>query len=101
MEITKSQLRKNPATLTRVIDSNAVVIFLSDNYDDSLKKEVYIFNDTATEIWNLIDGRKSIRQIARAILPGYDSPPKKIQESVVKFVDKLMENRLIEAGKPN
>ena len=95
MGINKYKLSKNPETLTRIIDSNAVVIFLSDDYDDNLKREVYIFNNTGTRIWDLINGKNNLKQIVHKIYGEYDLTLQKAKEQINKFINKLIENKLI------
>ena len=88
-------VQKNPKVLTRIIDSNAVAIFLSDNYDDSFKKEVYIFNETGTRIWELIDGRNNMADIAKKIYSEYNLTLEEANQCVKKNLDKLAKAMLI------
>ena len=95
MDINKNKLYRNPEALTRIIDSNAVVIFLSDDYDESLKREVYIFNDTGTIIWELINEENNIDGIVKKICLEYELTPQKATGYIEKFVEKLTEAKLI------
>ncbi|MFC1658812.1 PqqD family protein [Candidatus Omnitrophota bacterium] len=96
MELHKNKLHKNPQALTRIIDSNAVVIFLSDESDSSLKRDVYIFNATGSRIWDLINGKNNIAEITRKLYPEYNLTLQKLKQQINKFVSKLNENRLID-----
>jgi len=91
----KIKLHKNQAVLTKIIDSNAVVFFLSDEYDDSLKREVYIFNDTGTKIWEFINGKNNLEDILRKVCLEYDTTLQEAEEHIKKFIDKLVEKKLI------
>lgn len=95
MVIDKSTLYRNPAALTRIIDSNAVVIFISDDYDEDLKREVYIFNGAGTLIWELINEKKNVEEIIKKICLEYDITPLKAAGYVKKFIDKLSKRRLL------
>ena len=90
-----NSLQKNPKVLTRIIDSNAVAIFLSDDYDDSLRREVYIFNKTGTKIWELIDGKNNIVDIAEKIYSEYELPLEHANKCVKEMVDRLAKAMLI------
>lgn len=95
MELNKNKLYRNPEALTRIIDSNAVVIFLSDDYDESLKREVYIFNDTGTRIWELINGGNTAEDIARKLCLEYTLTLQEAIKYTDKFKEKLTKNKLI------
>ena len=89
-----TKLCKNPEILTRIIDANAVVIFLDDN-DDTLNRDVYIFNDTGTRIWELINEGNTTQEIARKLSSEYDLPLKQAGAFVIKFAKKLSDKKLI------
>ncbi len=95
MECNKDKLEKNPQILTRIVDSNAIAILLSDDYDEALKREAYIFNDTGTVIWELINGELNTEDIAKKISLEYEITLQEAEECVKKFVQKLAERRLI------
>lgn len=91
----KNKPDKNGGILTRIISSNAVAIFLNDDYDESLKREVYIFNETGTRIWELINGKHSLKDIAKKVCAEYDTAPRGVEKDIKEFVDRLAERRLI------
>lgn len=95
MELIKKKIYKNPTALTKIIDSNAIVILLNDEYDDSFKREVYCFNETGTIIWELIDEEKSLENITKKIYSEYDLNSQEIADCVEKFLNKLSEKKLI------
>ena len=91
---THTKLFKNSGTLTRIIDANAIVIFVNDN-DDSLNKDVYIFNDTGTRVWELINAGSTVEEIVKKLCFEYEIASEEAIKYVKKFTENLAEKKLI------
>lgn len=60
------------------------------------------FNKTASRIWDLIDGVRSVREIAVAIEGEFHGPPEAdaLERDVVTFVERLKELHLVRDAGP-
>ena len=56
---------------------------------------IYTLNEVGTTIWHLIDGKKSIGQIAEEICTTYDATPEEARKDTLEFVDSLKEAGLL------
>ncbi len=83
--------RKNQNLAWRIIDGEAVVILLEDNP----KERLDIFNETATRIWELIDGKNSVRDIIKKILGEYDIDYDEVQTQIKFFLNTLSNKKFI------
>lgn len=70
-----------------VDDSRVVVV--------SLKGKLYNFSLIAAKIWNLCDGKMSIRDISKELSKIFDADPQIILEDVVEFVLENQERNLL------
>ncbi|MBN1492823.1 MAG: PqqD family protein [Candidatus Omnitrophica bacterium] len=82
-------LRKNEDMVTRVIDDETILlpIYKSSNDIDC----IYTLNKVASEVWGLIDGKKTVADIKAEILKKYDATPEEIEEEMQKYLEELRE----------
>jgi Coenzyme PQQ synthesis protein D (PqqD) len=72
----------------RIIDDQAVVVLADSG-------EVNVFNAVGTRIWELVDGTRTVQQIADAIHSEYQVTPQDALRDVQEFVGKLVEANAI------
>ncbi len=75
----------------RVYGSDAVVI----SPDQGM---VRMFNPTATRIWQLTDGSRSVEEIAVVLTGEFDVELAEARQSVIRLLTELTEKRLITWG---
>ncbi len=79
--------RSNHIT-TRFIGDEAVLMNL-------VTVKTYYLNETASRIWSLIDGSKTVDSIIREITEQYDVPRDECNDEVSKLLKSLCEEQLI------
>jgi ABC-type sulfate transport system substrate-binding protein len=84
---------KNTELAWRVIDNEAVIIPLDEQTSESEK--INFLNETGTKIWELIDGKNTIKDIVEKILEEYDIDEKEAEKEVISFVNKLEKKNLV------
>ena len=85
--------KKNNNLAWRIIDSEAVVILLENI---SYKEErFHIFNETATRIWGLIDGKNSVQDIIKKIIDEYDIKNDECQSQVKRLISDMAIKKMI------
>jgi len=62
--------------VTRVIDDEAILLPIYKTSDDI--NCIYTLNKAASEVWDLIDGKKSLGRIKKIILEKFDATPEEI-----------------------
>lgn len=83
MEVSKYPVPHDQVA-ARIIDEQAVVVLADSG-------EVNVFNPVGTRIWELIDGKHTIQQIADAIHAEYDVSAEDALSDVHEFVGKLVQ----------
>jgi hypothetical protein len=72
----------NPNIIGRILDNEAVLV-LPD------KGKVKVLNEVGARIWELVDGARSVRDIAAAICAEYDVDVDQAQLDTLAFLDEL------------
>jgi len=88
--------QKNTELAWRVIDSEAVIIPLDEQTSDSEK--INFLNETGTRIWELIDGKNSIKDIVVRIVKEYEIDEEEGKKEVINFIKKLERKNLVKLG---
>lgn len=85
----KSPVRNTKITAYRVIDGQAVIV--------NLKKSTFnILNPTATRIWELVDGKTTIRQILAKLYQEFNNVEQNSLESdCLEFVNQMIDKGLL------
>ncbi len=78
----------HPQVASRIIDGAAVIIMA----DSGL---VNVFNSVGTRVWELINGTRTIQEIADIVVAEYDVPAAAALEDVMSFLDQLRQVQAI------
>ncbi|MBI2266961.1 MAG: radical SAM protein [Armatimonadetes bacterium] len=80
---------QSPATSYRIIDGDAIII-------DHRTHQIMTLNSVASRIWGLVDGRRTIREIAAQIQSDYGIEENTAIEDAMAFLTGLATDGLIE-----
>ena len=84
--------------VAREIEGEVVIIPLVAGIGD-LEDELYTLNETGRAIWKLLDGKRSLRDVAGELVSEFDAPPEEIERDVAGLVDELIRRKmLVEIG---
>lgn len=83
---------KNNDAAYRIIDSNAVILTPEDSY-------LHTMNKTGTFIWELIDGKKKISDIALKVCEEFEVDKECAEKDARHFIEDLLRRRLISVKK--
>jgi coenzyme PQQ biosynthesis protein PqqD len=72
----------HPQVAIQIVDGSAVIVLADSG-------EVLVFNETATRILGLIDGQRSVAEVAGALESEYKVSPHEAQQDVESFLQTL------------
>lgn len=72
----------------RIIDGEAVIVLPESN-------QVNVLNEVGSRIWELIDGARSVGEIAEAIVAEYDVTAGQAERDVSEFIQALVDNKMV------
>ena len=85
---------KNKNLAWRIIDGEIVILHL-ENRAKALE-QLYLLKGTAVELWQLVDGERSVEDILKKIMNKYDIKLKDAKSDIIHFFSSLLKERLID-----
>jgi hypothetical protein len=85
--------RRAPEAVSRQVGEESIVVPISHNVGDL--DYIYTLSPVAARIWALIDGNRSVGQIAEEIANEYDVTPEQAAADVEELVSDLLEVSLL------
>jgi hypothetical protein len=84
---------RTPLIVTRKTGNEYVLVPVTNNIADM--DSVYTLNETGAFLWELIDGRKSVRDLIEAVVNEYDTDNKTATADVLSFIDEMSKYLII------
>ena len=86
-------LHKNSNMVTRVIEDETILLPIYKSSDEI--NSIYTLNKVASEVWNLINGKRSLVEIKKEILEKFDTTPEEVDKEMEKFLKDLQETKAV------
>jgi len=81
-------LRKNPNAAYRIFDGQATIV-LPD------QSEVNVLNQLGSQVWERIDGSRTVGQIVEAVLQEYEVGPETARRDILEFIGTLYDHGMV------
>jgi hypothetical protein len=82
------RLIKNPDIEWKMIEEEAVLV-------DQDELQILHLNEVATEVWNLIDGKRTVNEIITQMLSAFEVKRKTAEKDILDFLQKLIKIEVI------
>ena len=79
--------KKSDSIVSRKIADEFILVPIRQNVGDL--ESISTLNEVATRIWELIDGKKKVREIKDVILDEYEVTPEKLETDIIKYIKEL------------
>jgi len=83
--------------VAREIEGELIIVPLAAGIGDT-DDELYTMNETGKALWARLDGKRTLREIARGLAEEYEAPPGEIEEDVRGLVAELVRRRMLVAA---
>jgi hypothetical protein len=80
--------------VAREIEGELIIVPLVAGIGD-LEDELFTLNETGKDIWNQLDGKRSLGTVIDALAQVYEAPPGEIEEDVLGLVGELVRRRML------
>lgn len=86
-------IRKNKDMVTRIIEDETILmpIYKTSNEINC----IYTFNKTASRVWELFDGKRTLAEIKDKLLDKFDTTSEEIDKEMQKLLQELKEIKAI------
>jgi hypothetical protein len=81
------KFKKKPNCVSRKVDDELVIVPIKDDLAEM--DYLYTLNETASFVWNRLDGKTSLRRIAKELTEHYDVDYDTASEDVVKVINEI------------
>jgi hypothetical protein len=78
----------NPEVVGRIVDNEAVLVLPG-------KGEVKVLNEVGARIWSLVDGHRSVKEIAEQIFAEFKVSLPEAEQDVADFIQQLLDKGII------
>jgi len=78
---------KSSSIVSRKIDDEVILVPIRKNVGDL--ESIYTLNEVASRIWELIDGKRKVREIKEIIIEEFDVSPQEAEKDAVEFLQQL------------
>lgn len=86
--------------VARLIDGELILVPLAAGVGDA-EDALFTLNETGQAIWQLLDGKRSLRDIVSLLTVGYEAPPGEIEEDVIGLMAELRSRRMVTIQSPS
>jgi hypothetical protein len=80
--------------VAREVEGELIIIPLAAGIGD-LEDELFTFNETGRAIWERLDGRSSLAQIAQELAVVFEAPAAEIEQDVCGLAEELLKRRIV------
>ena len=87
-------LRKNPDVVTRVIEDETILMPIYKTSDEI--NCIYTLNESASRMWQMIDGKRTLGEIKQQILNEFDVTPDELEKEMRPLLKDLKEIRAVD-----
>jgi hypothetical protein len=86
-------LKKNPDMVSRVIDDETILLPIYKTSEEI--NCIYTLNKIASQVWDLIDGKRNLGVIKKQVLKKFDATQKELDKEMQKFLKDLKQIKAI------
>jgi len=89
--------RPSADIVARVIDGQIIIIPLVSGIGD-MEDELYTLNDTGKDIWDRLDGTRTIEQVVKDLSSEFEASEDVLRTDVLGLVEELLERKILVVG---
>ncbi len=80
--------------VAREIEGEVIIVPLVAGIGD-MDDELFTLNETGREVWRLLDGKRTLAQVAEALGVVFEAPAGKIEGDVLGLVSELARRKMV------
>jgi hypothetical protein len=90
----KSTFTRSDDIVSREIEGELLIIPIASGIGD-MEDELFTLNDTGKDIWNRLDGNRTLGDIASDLAQKYSAPPDVVIRDVIGLAGELAKRKII------
>lgn len=93
-KLLRTILSPSQDVVAREIEGAVILVPLTSGIGD-MEDEIYTLNETGRAIWNLLDGKRTLREVFDALSDQFDAPREEIERDLIGLAEELLKRRII------
>ena len=93
MGVSNRYFSKGEDLVTRDVAGETIIVPIKNKVGDL--NSIFTLNEIGTVIWGLIDGKRSVSEIAKAVSETYEVKPEIAEKDTLEFLNTLQEAGLL------
>lgn len=89
MEILERCYRKDPNIVSRKIADEVILVPIKQKMSDIAS--IYTLNKAGARIWELIDGKRRVKEIKDVLMEEFEVDPVQAEDDLIEFLQQLNE----------
>jgi len=89
----EKRYRKSDSIVSRKIGDDFVMVPIRQDVENL--SSIYVLNDVAARIWELIDSKNTVEAISRKIADEYDVNPQEAERDIIEYLHILEKSNMI------
>lgn len=96
MHLMEHSYRKASSIVTREIAGETILVPIRQNVGDL--ESIYTLNETASRIWALLDGRRTLRDVRDEMVAEFEVDEAEAEQDLLELVEQLQAAGALEGG---
>lgn len=92
--LTSTVYQPSEDVVSRDVMGELIIVPLVSGIGD-MEDEIYTLNDTGKAVWEKMDGKKSIKEIAESLAEDFDAPAADIERDVQGLIGELVRRKIV------
>jgi len=80
--------------VAREIEGELIIVPLVSGIGD-MEDELFTLNETGRAIWEKLDGKKSLKDVAEELSGEFEASPGEIEKDVIGLLEELLKRRMV------
>jgi len=80
--------------VSREIEGELIIVPIASGIGD-MEDELYTLNETGRAIWQRLDGKRTLRDVAADLAANYSAPPDQITRDVLGLAGELAKRKML------
>ncbi|MFH1674133.1 MAG: PqqD family protein [Pseudomonadota bacterium] len=87
---------KSDSIVSRKIADEVILVPIRQDVGDL--ESIYTLNEVAARIWELLDGKSTVKEISDVIVSEYEAPPVEVEKDIVGCLSELESVKAVTEG---
>lgn len=89
-----SVYKSSEDVVVRDIQGELIIVPITSGVGD-LEDEIFTLNETGRAVWDRLDGKKSLKEIAKELSQDFEGEPEEIEKDVLGITEELLKRRML------